>query len=298
MSDSVSDHMSENAEHHSHEPQDREIFRPTIAQMIKREFYDRSSWFEDMNEGLFKIKTRGSSFRGECFYGMVHFIASFYCLAIIPQIMAKAGYNANATFLSTALFSGLGCLACGIFANLPFVCAPATVVAIFLSVFLRNTYAGDSSTSTPSYAPTMMPTFQSGQPTMLPLSPSNAAPTSTHISRDQIGSAAVIITGLAMIPFGWRPLGNFFGRLVPNSIQVGTAIGIGILTALAGAVDVGMVQQGNFGQLVKLGSLGPQPIITFAGVILICILTHYRIGGSFCVAIVVCSLAFWIQAGM
>lgn len=98
-----------------------------------------------------KVKTRKSTVRAEVYFGLVHFISCFYCLAVIPQQMERAGYDARGMFFATATCSGLGSIICGLFANLPFVFAPPTVVSIYLAVYLRGKYETmetESSTST------------------------------------------------------------------------------------------------------------------------------------------------------
>ena len=132
--------------------------------------------------------------------GFIHYISCFFCLAVIPTVMKTAGYEPGPMFLTTAITSGLASIIGGVVVNLPFPFAPPTVIAIFLSSYLKN-YASvsDSKLSTPA-----------------------------------IGCVAVIISGLLISILGYRPLSNFIGRLIPSSIQVGTSVGIGLLTALAG----------------------------------------------------------------
>ena len=91
-----------------------------------------------MCEILFKIKQRGTTIKLEVHLGFIHFISCFYCLAVVPQQLSAAGYDYKHTIVSTALCAGLGSIFCGVFANLPFVLAPPTVVSIFLSVFLQQ----------------------------------------------------------------------------------------------------------------------------------------------------------------
>lgn len=65
-----------------------------------------------------------------------------------------------------------------------------------------------------------------------------------------------MISGLLLIALGYRPLGRLFSLAIPTSIQYGSAIGIGLITALAGAVDINLVEAGN-GSLLKGGVLTP-----------------------------------------
>lgn len=93
--------------------------------------------------------------------------------------------------------------------------------------------------------------------------------------------------------FGYRPLGEFMKHLIPIPIQVGTVVGIGLLTTLAGSTEIDFVIAGTY-KILRMGEITPEIVITFAGVIIICVAMHYHIKGSFCIAVVVCSLVYWI----
>mmetsp|Transcript_15415 Transcript_15415/g.23251 ORF Transcript_15415/g.23251 Transcript_15415/m.23251 type:complete len:552 (+) Transcript_15415:87-1742(+) len=108
----------------------------------------------------------------------------------------------------------------------------------------------------------------------------------------QVGSSAVVISGLALILFGWRPLATFATKLVPSSIQVGTAVGIGILTALAGATDIDLVVSGDY-TIVTMGKITPKVLIAVAGVIIIGIALHYHMKGAFCLAMCFGTIVWW-----
>mmetsp|Transcript_20956 Transcript_20956/g.30211 ORF Transcript_20956/g.30211 Transcript_20956/m.30211 type:complete len:525 (+) Transcript_20956:196-1770(+) len=106
------------------------------------------------------------------------------------------------------------------------------------------------------------------------------------------GNAAIILSGVALIMFGWRPIGTFFTRLIPSSIQVGTVVGIGLLTALAGVTEIDMITTGSYA-VVGLGAVDAEVVLGVAGVIMIAISLHYHLKGAFCVSIGVCTLIWW-----
>lgn len=106
------------------------------------------------------------------------------------------------------------------------------------------------------------------------------------------GSAAVVLSGFIIIILGIKPIATFLRQLIPISIQVGTSVGIGIITALAGAIDAGIVETGD-STLLQFGILTPTIIITLFGVIIIPIFYHYGVRGPFAVTIVICSLLGW-----
>eukprot|EP01031_Cornospumella_fuschlensis_P029094 gene29094-35114_t len=110
----------------------------TLQDLANPNFYKRDNWFEDMCEVLFKLSRRKTTIKAELYYGVIHYISCLYCLAVVPQQLSGAGYDSRNTVVAVALCSGVGSIFCGLFANLPFVLAPPTVVSIFLSVFLQQ----------------------------------------------------------------------------------------------------------------------------------------------------------------
>jgi len=212
----------------------------TRADLINLEFYKKAGWAEEAAEVLFKIKARQTTIRSECYYGLVHFISCVFCLAVIPQQLSNAGYDARSTVVATAATCGLGCIICGLFANLPFVLAPPAVIGIFLTNNLQT---------------------------------NNLSPA--------IGSSAVVISGVVLTTLGYRPLAQLVSKLIPLPIQVGTAVGVGLLTAFAGATDVRLVVKGTNNHLLGLGDITPQVMIAVCGIIIITVSTYYRMKGAF-----------------
>ncbi|KAJ1436698.1 hypothetical protein B484DRAFT_428514 [Ochromonadaceae sp. CCMP2298] len=226
--------------------------RPSLNELATREFYQQEGWFEEMCETLFKIKYRGTTIKAEVYHGIIHFISCLYCLAVVPQQLTSAGYAGKTTVVAVALTSGIGSIFCGLFANLPFVLAPPTVVTIFHSVFLQQNGMGPNE-----------------------------------------GNYGVIISGFLLMLFGWRPLGELVRHLIPLPIQVGTAVGIGLLTCLAGSTEINFVETGKY-KILTMGPITARIGIAFTGVFIICVAMKYHVKGSFCIAVVVCSIAWWI----
>lgn len=219
------------------------------------EFYQKPGWVEEAAEVLFKIRARGTSIRSECYFGLVHFISCIFVLAVIPQQLSNAGYDARATVVATAATCGLGCIICGIFANLPFVMAPPAVIGIFLTNNLQ-----------------------------------------TNSLTPAIGSSAVLISGVVLTLLGYRPLAHLVSRLIPLPIQVGTVVGVGLLTAFAGATDVGLVVKGSSTHLLALGPISPEVMVAICGIVIITVATYYRIKGAFCIALIFCSFVWWTSS--
>lgn len=228
-----------------------EYRRSSLHDLVKREFYEREGWFDEFCEVLFKIKGRGTTIKSELYFGIIHFVSCFYCIAVVPQQLYVAGYDTKTTAVAVALCSGIGSIFCGLFANLPFVLAPPTVVSIFLSVFVRQNK----------------------------LDP-------------KVGNYGVILSGAVLMLFYFRPIGDLVRNLIPLPIQVGTAVGIGLLTTLAGSTEIDLVETGEY-RILRMDKLTVEIVIAFVGFFIICISMRYHIIGSFCIAVIFCTITYW-----
>lgn len=107
------------------------------------------------------------------------------------------------------------------------------------------------------------------------------------------GNAAVIYSGIALMALFYRPLGQFIAKLIPLPIQVGTALGVGMMTVLAGALEVKLVVPGDY-TLLEFGPMTNEMIISLTGFVFICVALHYHVKGAFCIALITCSLLYFI----
>lgn len=73
----------------------------------------------------------------------------------------------------------------------------------------------------------------------------------------EYGNLAVVANGAFIVVLGlFPPLASLIQKFIPNSIQIGTTVGIGLMTALAGASGVELVQSSGF-KVLKVGPLTP-----------------------------------------
>eukprot|EP00607_Mallomonas_marina_P008987 CAMPEP_0182417014 /NCGR_PEP_ID=MMETSP1167-20130531/1453_1 /TAXON_ID=2988 /ORGANISM="Mallomonas Sp, Strain CCMP3275" /LENGTH=739 /DNA_ID=CAMNT_0024590283 /DNA_START=59 /DNA_END=2279 /DNA_ORIENTATION=- len=107
------------------------------------------------------------------------------------------------------------------------------------------------------------------------------------------GNAAMVLSGAFLILVGYRPLGRFIAMLIPSSIQASTSVGIGLITALAGAKDIHLVVQGKY-TILDMGPITGEVVIGMLAFVLLGILAHYHVKGAFCVSLIFGSLLFWI----
>jgi len=94
------------------------------------------------------------------------------------------------------------------------------------------------------------------------------------------GNMAVIISGLLLMILGYKPLSRFMTGLIPRAIQVGTAVGIGLITALAGCTEIDLVVTGKY-TILDMGEITPEVEIALAGVVIAAIGVSHHIQGTF-----------------
>ena len=182
----------------------------------------------DVLDNYFECSKKGSRVRLEIIAGFVNFLSSMYCLPVLTNYMVKAGYVKTNTFAIMTLSLGVGNIVSGILSNLPIVICPPTAETIFLV----NTLLTAS----------LDPVY---------------------------GNLAVVANGGALLLLGLvPPLAKFVVRLIPNCIQIGTTVGIGLLTALAGSYDMHLVINGKY-DILTHGNIDDEVIIGLLGVFII-----------------------------
>ena len=230
-------------------------------------------------EILFKIEKRGTTIKLEMYYGLIHFISCLYIIPVVSSVLIPTDCsdvsddnpssctpdlisNSKKNVISiTILMIGFGSIILGFIANLPYIMAPATVIIIFLSEFTSANVDGTLS--------------------------------------DQLSliSTATIISGCLLILIGFKPFGVFITKLIPRPINVGTAVGIGLLTTFKGTTEAGIIEftcDGTSTHL-SLGNLQNNTIyIVGFGYFLISILLHYKLKSAFCIALFLCTCLGWI----
>ena len=106
------------------------------------------------------------------------------------------------------------------------------------------------------------------------------------------GNQAVCVAGVCLMIFGYKPLSKVITNLIPKPIQVGTAVGIGLITALAGALDINMVRSGEF-TIVTSGPITTEVILTIFGIVALVILLARHVQGAFSYVLMFNTFVWW-----
>ena len=185
-------------------------------QIVKYEylFPAKFRFFEDIIKNQFRLEKRNATITSEIYTGVVHFIACLYLLIVIPQQLTAAGFAARPSGVITAACCGIGSIMGGLFSNLPFVFSPNTAISIFYSLFIQN-----------------------------------------HLHNQTNNAASVLVlSGILLMIFGYRPAAYLLTLVIPSCIQYSVAVGIGLITALAGATSISLIIPGTGDELDQLAN--------------------------------------------
>lgn len=81
-------------------------------------------------------------------------------------------------------------------------------------------------------------------------------------------------------------------QLIPQCIQLGTAVGIGLITALAGATEINLVKSGTY-TIVDIGKITDEVVLAMMGFIVIAVALYYKVKGAFCITLVFNTVIWW-----
>jgi AGZA family xanthine/uracil permease-like MFS transporter len=81
-------------------------------------------------------------------------------------------------------------------------------------------------------------------------------------------------------------------QLVPGCIQAALGVGIGLITALAGATEIGLVVRGKY-TIVDMGPITDEAIVGIAALILVAAALHYHVKGAFCIGLFFGTFVWW-----
>lgn len=174
---------------------------------------------------VFKLEEHGTTVRTEMIAGFTTFLTMVYIVFVNPQILAVAGMDIKAVFVTTCLIAAFGSIMMGLMANLPVAVAPA----MGLNAFFAFVVVGEMGIS-------------------------------WQVAMGAIFWGAVGLLILTIFRVRYWMIAN-----IPLSLRVGITSGIGLFIAMMGLKNAGIivpnpdtiVSIGNFASHnVLLGTLG------------------------------------------
>lgn len=197
-------------------------------------------------EKVFKLSKNNTTVKTEILAGLTTFMTMAYILIVNPEILSKTGMPIQAVFTATALASFIGTLIMSLVANYPFGMAPGMGLNAFFTF-------------------TICITMKFSWQTAL---------------------AASLIEGLIFLFLNFFKVRQAIIDSVPQSLKYAISIGIGFFISFIGLQDAGIIVA-NQATLVGLGKItSPTVLLAFSGIILIGVLYHKNVKGSFIIGMI------------
>lgn len=195
-------------------------------------------------ERLFKLKERGTTVRTEILAGLTTFITMAYILAVNPDILSNSGMDKGAVFTATALASALATFVMAFLANYPI----ALSAGMGLNAYFAFTVClGDLNGVADPWT---------------------------------IALTAVLVEGLIFILLSVFKFREAIINAIPQNLKYGITAGIGLFIAFIGLQNAGLVVADG-ATLIALGSFSsPQVALCLVGVIVIAVMSHFKVRGS------------------
>ena len=86
-----------------------------------------------MIQQFFKLDEHQTTIKTEILAGLTTFVTMGYIIFVNPQIMASAGMDSGASFVTTCLVASLACFIMGLYANWPIGLAPGMGLNAFFT---------------------------------------------------------------------------------------------------------------------------------------------------------------------
>ena len=195
-------------------------------------------------EKLFKLKEHGTTVKTEILAGCTTFLTMAYILAVNPNILGNV-MDGGAVFTATALASAFATFLMAFMANYPIALSAGMGLNAYFAFTVCLGELADAS----------VPPFT-------------------------IALTAILVEGLIFILLSAFKFRETIVNSIPRNLKYGITAGIGLFIAFIGLQGAGIVIT-DASTLVGLGSIGsPQVALCLLGVLIIAILTHFKVKGA------------------
>lgn len=202
-------------------------------------------------EKLFKLKENNTTVKKEIVAGITTFLAMAYILAVNPSYLGGIeGASSGSIFMATAVSAAIATICMAFFANYPVALASG----MGLNAFFAYVVCGSMGYSY------------------------------------QVALTAVFVEGIIFILLSLCNFREALVNQIPTNLKLGITTGIGLFIAVIALINSGVVVNSD-ATLVDMGNLAaPQFVLSLVGVLIIGILSHYKVPGHILLGI----LATWI----
>ena len=226
-------------------------------------------------EKLFKLKQNGTNIKTEIIAGLTTFFAMAYIIIVNPNQIVGFSFEAdgvsqiwNAVYIATILAAVIGTVLYALYANLPF----AQASGMGLNSFFFTSF--------------ILPQIISGGDT---------------IKGYQAGLVIILVSGLIFLVLSVTGARSYIAKAMPDCIKKSIPAGIGLFIAFIGFQNVGIIQDNPYTlvQFVKINGVEwkalAAPIIALAGLLIIAILSKFKVKGAVLIGIVLTTIIYYLS---
>ncbi len=226
-------------------------------------------------EKLFKLKQNGTNIRTEVIAGLTTFFAMAYIIIVNPNQIVGFSFDVpgvsqiwNAVYIATILAAVIGTVLYALYANLPF----AQASGMGLNSFFFTSF--------------VLPQIIAGNDV---------------IKGYQAGLVIILISGLIFLVLSVTGARSYIAKAMPDCIKKAIPAGIGLFIAFIGFQNVGIIQANQYTlvQFVKINGVEwkalAAPIIALAGLLIIAVLSKFKVKGAVLIGIVLTSVIYYLS---
>lgn len=199
---------------------------------------------------MFKVSHRGSTFPTEVLAGITTFLTASYILFVHPTMLSATGMDHGALITVTGLSAALATLLVALLGNAPLMMAPGMGLNAF---FTYTLVLGEGLAW-------------------------------------QTALGVVFLSGALFLVLSWVGAREHVVQVIPQSLRIATAVGIGLFIAFIGLKNLGVIVHSP-ATLVQLGSFTTQSCIGLGALLLILVLEIRRVRGAILIGIGVATVA-------
>lgn len=194
----------------------------------------------------FKLNQNQTSLSQEFTAGATTFLTMAYIIFVNPSILGASGMETGAVYVATCLVTIFSCLLSGFLSNYPIAIAPAMSLNVFFTYTVVQSMG---------------------------LAWQNAL-------------GIVFLAGIIFLILALTQIRQWIIELMPETLNVGTAAGIGLFIILIGLQNGGVIIKPSGNTLIGMGNItSPACLLFFLGFFIIATLDYFKIRGAIIIAI-------------
>tara|TARA_X000001036_G_scaffold184787_1_gene174470 strand:+ start:2210 stop:3499 length:1290 start_codon:yes stop_codon:yes gene_type:complete len=194
---------------------------------------------------FFKLQENQTDIRTEILAGFTTFITMGYIIFVNPQIMAAAGMDYGASFVTTCLVAAIACMIMGVYANWPIGLAPG----MGLNAFFTYTVVGEMGYSW------------------------------------QVALGAVFLAGVIFFIISVTPVRRYILESIPMNLRIAMGAGVGLFIGFIGLKNGGIVVSNQATYLAIGNFTTPETLLSGLGFLIIMVLSVRRVPGAILIGI-------------